>query len=87
MNEKIKITICLGSSCFSRGNGNTLEIIRKFLNENNLTDKVDFKGQLCAGDCSHSPIIHINEEKFETVSESNILQILNKYLTEQNTIS
>lgn len=83
MKEKIKITICLGSSCFSRGNGTTLELIRKYLDENHLTDEVDFRGKLCACDCSHGPIIEINDIKFEAVSESNILNILEQQLIKQ----
>lgn len=79
MEEKVNITICLGSSCFARGNGNTLELIKKYLDENNLSNKVEFKGKLCACDCSHGPIVYIGNDKYEAVSEINIINIMEQY--------
>lgn len=79
MEEIVNITICLGSSCFARGNGNTLEIIKKYLVENNLSNMVEFNGKLCACDCSHGPIVYIANEKYEDVNENNIIDILEHY--------
>jgi NADH:ubiquinone oxidoreductase subunit E len=31
MEEKINITICLGSSCFARGNNKNLEFVQEYL--------------------------------------------------------
>lgn len=49
MNYKHDITICLGSSCFSRGNKSVLEIVKTFLKEHNLESEVFFMA-ICVGD-------------------------------------
>lgn len=77
MAEKIEITICLGSSCFSRGNGKTLRVINAYLEEHNLKDKVFFHGELCTGNCSKGPVLKVGEEKFEEVDPDGVIDILN----------
>lgn len=76
MAEKIEITICLGSSCFSRGNGKTLKAINTFLEENDLKDKVFFHGELCTGNCAKGPILKIDEELHEEVDADSVIEIL-----------
>ncbi|MCL3779084.1 (2Fe-2S) ferredoxin domain-containing protein [Prolixibacteraceae bacterium JC049] len=77
--EKIRIVICLGSSCFSRGNGKVLPIIKRYISENYLDERVDFRGELCSGNCKGDPHIRINGEFIYGVNESNIKSILDKY--------
>ena len=49
--SKRQIRICLGSSCFSRGNNTNLGAIKKYLSENNLEAEIDFCGHLCEELC------------------------------------
>ncbi|MEA3317911.1 MAG: NAD(P)H-dependent oxidoreductase subunit E [Bacteroidota bacterium] len=79
MKNNTNITICLGSSCYRRGNQAVLEIIKAYLKENNLKDKVDFKGHLCTGNCLNGPNLKINEEKYFGVSQDSVIEILDKY--------
>ena len=58
--SKRQIRICLGSSCFSRGNNTNLGAIKKYLSENNLEAEIDFCGHLCEELCSKGPIIRID---------------------------
>jgi len=76
MSEKIEITICLGSSCFSRGNGKTLKAINTFLEENKLKDKVFFHGELCTGNCAKGPILKIEDDLYEEVDPERVSEIL-----------
>lgn len=62
MSEKVEMNICLGSSCFSRGNKEVVSFIKDYLHRNNLEDKVNFKGARCMGHCSEGPNLRINEE-------------------------
>lgn len=77
MTEKIEITICLGSSCFSRGNGKTLQAINKYLEENKLKDKVFFHGELCTGNCAKGPILKVGDQMYEEVDPDSVVDILN----------
>ncbi|MCH3924491.1 MAG: (2Fe-2S) ferredoxin domain-containing protein [Bacteroidales bacterium] len=78
MEKKIDITICLGSSCFARGNNKNLEFVQEYLKENNLTDKVNFKGQLCSKLCNEGPVIIIDGQVYKEVNKVKLMEILNK---------
>lgn len=79
MKEKTKLILCLGSSCYSRGNQYVLEIVKQYIKDHNLKDDVDFRGQLCTGNCSHGPVMKINDIKYENVDMNNIQKILDQY--------
>ncbi|MBN2275802.1 MAG: (2Fe-2S) ferredoxin domain-containing protein [Bacteroidales bacterium] len=76
MNHRREIIICLGSSCFSRGNKNLLKSIQRFINHHNLADKVFFRGDHCFGECSEGPNLQIDGKMYNRVSDDNIQQIL-----------
>ncbi|MGQ1909479.1 (2Fe-2S) ferredoxin domain-containing protein [Marinifilum sp. RC60d5] len=78
MAEKIEITICLGSSCFSRGNGKTLKAINAFLEENKLKDKVFFHGELCTGNCAKGPILKVDDQLYEEIDSESVIEILSE---------
>jgi len=76
--KKNEIVICLGSSCFARGNKKTLSLIQKYIEDHNLKDLIDFRGNHCFGKCHNGPILKINGQEYEGVSESDIIAILEK---------
>ncbi len=82
MSTEVDIKICLGSSCFSRGNRHILEIVKNYLKEHEMEDKVFFRGDLCDGLCEHGPILKINDKVYKHVSADNIYDILNDYFSE-----
>lgn len=73
------ITICLGSSCFARGNNVFLNTIKDFLSENQLEDKVLFKGELCTQNCSDGPNIRICDCLHSNLDEQKIMSILTQH--------
>jgi len=83
MSQPIEITVCLGSSCFSRGNRDVLEIIKSFLKQHHLENKVFFHGDLCTGHCENGPIVKIDNQLFENVNTDNIDEILNTFFNNQ----
>ncbi|MFN3554780.1 MAG: NAD(P)H-dependent oxidoreductase subunit E [Bacteroidales bacterium] len=76
--EKMQIVICLGSSCFSRGNRDTLEVIKDYLKVNQLSANVLFKGQLCSQSCNKGPVIWINDVKYEAITATNVIPLLDQ---------
>ncbi len=74
--NKLPIRLCMGSSCYARGNDKILELTNSFLKENNLKDSVDFRGHLCQGNCNHGPNLSIGETRYHEVSPSSIRMIL-----------
>lgn len=79
MEIKHEITICLGSSCFSRGNKDVLEVIKKFIDEHQLNAVVFFHGDLCNGRCAEGPVLKIDDQLFSKVQVDNVFDILSGY--------
>lgn len=84
MIEKIEITICLGSSCFSKGNGKALKMANNFLEENNLKDKVLLHREICTGNCAKGPILKVGDELLHEVNPDSVVEILNGVLDSFN---
>ena len=80
MLRKQKIILCLGSSCFARGNRDLVERIRKFLVRKDLTDKVDFKADHCFDHCSEGPNLMIGTQMFHQVTSENLEEYLEEGL-------
>lgn len=76
MSEKVEIVICLGSSCFARGNKKTVQIIDKFIKDHKLEDRVYFHGNHCFGSCESGPNMKINNQFLVNVSSAKIIEIL-----------
>ena len=81
MAQRIEMQICLGSSCFSRGNKDVVNFIREYLRKNHMDDRVIFKGARCMGLCSNGPNLNINGVTIEGVTISKIEGILEKELS------
>ncbi len=79
MNDKVEIVICMGSSCFSRGNKENYQRIIQYLKLNNLESSVIFKGKHCISKCSEGPLVIINGEEHTKVMSEDIPLLLSSY--------
>ena len=82
MDYKREIILCLGSSCFARGNKKILSRIQKFLIDKQLTEKVNFHGDHCFDNCQGGPNLKIGNKLFSQVTEENVTGILEKMLAD-----
>lgn len=73
------IKVCMGSSCFARGNAKNLKLIQKFLEENHLDAAVELTGLRCCDNCSKGPNIAIDNEEFNNIDQGTLLDILEKH--------
>lgn len=78
--KRKEIRICMGSSCFSRGNRGTLQLIQQYLKDNQLERDVILKGNHCFGECNSGPVVKMGTRVYEQVSKDTILEILEKEL-------
>ena len=76
MSGKKEVVICLGSSCFSRGNKSLLRAINQFIKDNNIEDQVYFHGGHCFGQCAEGPILKVDNELYTSVDEQKMISIL-----------
>ena len=73
---KLNITVCMGSSCFARGNAQNLELIENYIKENGLEAEIDLAGNRCEGKCATGPNIVVNGVEYHEVDEDKIREIL-----------
>jgi NADH:ubiquinone oxidoreductase subunit E len=78
--EKVRVVVCMGSSCFSRGNSLTLKLLQDYIHENGIDDRVELKGSLCEDCCKCGPNITINGARYSEVSAAACLQQLAEHL-------
>ncbi len=76
MYPKRDVTICLGSSCFSRGNKKLLQHIQKYIRDKNLREKVNFRGDHCFDKCSKGPNLKIGDKFYHEVNSDNVFDYL-----------
>lgn len=72
----IEIVICMGSSCFARGNAQNLAIIQEFLESHSLKGAVQFSGKLCQDACKLGPNLIICGESYHEVTAAKLREIL-----------
>ncbi|MBO8431273.1 (2Fe-2S) ferredoxin domain-containing protein [Spirochaetes bacterium] len=72
----MKITVCMGSSCFARGNDRNLEFIENYIKDNGLEAEIELSGARCEGKCATGPNIYINGVEYNEVDEDKIREIL-----------
>ena len=82
MLRKRKIILCLGSSCFARGNKELIPLVRKYIERKNLLDKVEFKGDHCFEKCKNGPNMMIGTRMFQGVTADNIEEYLKEGLSD-----
>ena len=78
--EQITIKVCMGSSCFARGNAANLDFIENFIKDNKLNAKVEVIGSRCENKCASGPNVIINGECISHASSINLENALNKLL-------
>jgi NADH:ubiquinone oxidoreductase subunit E len=74
------ITVCMGSSCFGKGNSSNAEYIISFIKDHNLQDSIEVLGCLCCNACAQGPNIKINDKPISGISEQTVTDIIVKEL-------
>lgn len=81
--SKIKITVCMGSSCFARGNQQNLAFIEAFIKTHDLEAEIDLAGARCENKCASGPNVTINGVEYNSVNEQKLEEILTKLVTKR----
>lgn len=76
----LQIVICMGSSCFARGNAENLRLLQEYLKRHRLQDAVRIRGQLCHENCKQGPTLTIGERRFSGVAPHSLTSLLDAEL-------
>ena len=71
----MKIELCMGSSCFARGNSLVLEQLEILL-QDEPDIEVELLGHLCLSECSKGPNIRIDGTLYQKLSAQEIIYIV-----------
>jgi len=74
------LTICLGSSCFTRGNDENLPRIQEFLAQHGLEERVRLRGSRCEGRCQHGPNLRVGDAFLPELDSAGLLAELERRL-------
>ena len=77
---KPRIKICMGSSCFRRGNRKNLEFIEKYLEDNDCTAEVELVGSRCEEQCRKGPNLQINGRMYHEVDQVMLSDLMEQYV-------
>ncbi len=78
--EPLEVAVCMGSSCFSRGNNRTIENLQKYLRENGLEEQVLLKGHLCEGLCKNGPNVTVASKVCHAVDPERAAELLHEQM-------
>lgn len=81
-NETVKIELCLGSSCYSKGSDKIVEKLEQKIADGEFNAEIKLKGCLCADKCTDGPIVKINDTLYTNVSTSNIVKLVQDNIKE-----
>jgi ferredoxin len=59
---KLRVSVCIGTSCFVRGSEELLKRLIKHVQANNLVDSVKVEATFCFEQCDRGPTVRIGEE-------------------------
>ena len=77
MTNQVEIVVCMGSSCFARGNEQNLAIIEAFVKANKINANIELAGSRCEGKCADGPNLIVDGIAYDKVDENKLTEILN----------
>ena len=80
--KKIEVELCLGSACYSRGNGEAIGMLEEYVHAKALEERVSLKGRLCAEQCAKGPCIDIDGKLYTGVRPECAVDLLRYHLKE-----
>lgn len=70
------IKVCLGSSCYIRGNNDILTFLEDYVKKNDKQATIELLGCRCTDLCQGGPNIFINDKKYTKPTQAELIRIL-----------
>lgn len=66
----IKITVCMGSSCYTKGSRQIVEQLQYLIHKYGVSDKVELGGTFCTGKCQENVCVVVQDKVFSVTSDT-----------------
>ena len=80
MPKSLEITLCMGSSCFARGNNLLLADLESMIAKNAWGDQVKLAGCRCLNLCGSGPNLKITGQLHQNLNLASLEELLGKLL-------
>lgn len=74
--DLVEIVICLGSSCFARGNSENLAFLEEYIKSHGSTASIRLTGKLCQEQCKDGPNVMICGKLYHNVTTAKLRELL-----------
>jgi len=75
-NNAADVVVCLGSSCFARGNSQNLAVVEAYLLHHGMQNSVRVTGCLCQDECKRGPNLIVRGEHLHEMNPARLREIL-----------
>jgi len=77
-NESVEIVVCLGSSCFARGNSENLAILDEYARQHESSVTLRTTGRLCQDQCKQGPNLLLDGVYHHGVTSEQLHELLHQ---------
>jgi NADH:ubiquinone oxidoreductase subunit E len=74
--DVVEIVVCLGSSCFARGNSAILAVLQQYVQSKGPNSSVRLAGCLCQDQCKQGPNLKIGGEFHHNITAASLRELL-----------
>lgn len=75
-NNVADMIVCLGSSCFARGNAQNLAVVEEYLVSHGMQNSLRVTGCLCQDECKRGPNLIVRGEHLHEINPSRLREVL-----------
>ena len=73
---KLNITVCMGSSCFARGNQQNLAFLEEYIKEHGIEANIELEGMRCENKCASGPNNYVKGKEYNNVDIDKLKEII-----------
>jgi len=70
------IKVCLGSSCYVRGNDKMLAFLEEYIQQKQKDVTIELIGCRCTNLCQDGPNIYIDGEKYSHMTQEKLIEVI-----------
>lgn len=65
-----KITVCVGSACYMKGSRQVVALLKRLIEENQLSGEYELEGTFCTGNCQHGVCVEMNGNTYSLTPDN-----------------